>query len=112
MHSPHDLDFLYQSVLLMSIPSLSCCLGNLSQVEVIGRDALKLLPNDHTIMFSLANVLGKLQKHERSFTHHWGKLELAKKHYERSLMLEPEAPGIQDNLLQCKLDQLYMAKPP
>lgn len=44
-----------------------CCLrGNLGQAELIGREALKLLPNDHTIMFSLANVLGKLQKYKVS----------------------------------------------
>lgn len=39
-------------------------LGNLGQAELIGREALRLLPNDHTIMFSLANVLGKLQKYK------------------------------------------------
>ena len=38
--------------------------GNLGQAELIGREALRLLPNDHTIMFSLANVLGKLQKYK------------------------------------------------
>jgi hypothetical protein len=36
----------------------------LGQAELIGREALKLLPNDHTIMFSLANVLGKQQKYK------------------------------------------------
>ena len=40
--------------------------GNLGQAELIGREALKLLPNDHTIMFSLANVLGKQQKYKVS----------------------------------------------
>lgn len=40
--------------------------GNLGQAELIGREALKLLPDDHTIMFSLANVLGKLQKYKVS----------------------------------------------
>jgi len=40
----------------------------LGQAELIGREALRLLPNDHTIMFSLANVLGKLQKYQVS---HW-----------------------------------------
>ena len=40
--------------------------GNLGQAEVIGREALRLLPKDHTIMFSLANVLGKLQKYKVS----------------------------------------------
>lgn len=43
--------------------------GNLGQAELIGREALKLLPNDHTIMFSLANVLGKLQKYKVSHHH-------------------------------------------
>lgn len=45
---------------------LFCLRGNLGQAELIGREALKLLPNDHTIMFSLANVLGKLQKYKVS----------------------------------------------
>lgn len=43
-----------------------CLWGNLGQAELIGREALRLLPNDHTIMFSLANVLGKLQKYKVS----------------------------------------------
>lgn len=52
----------------MSMFSHTCfCLqGNLGQAELIGREALRLLPNDHTIMFSLANVLGKLQKYKVS----------------------------------------------
>lgn len=43
-----------------------CLRGNLVQAEQIGREALKLLPSDPTIMFSLANVLGKLQKYKVS----------------------------------------------
>ncbi|XP_056145693.1 protein O-mannosyl-transferase TMTC4 [Lampris incognitus] len=103
--------------------------GNLGQAELIGREALKLLPKDHTIMFSLANVLGKLQKYKESegfflnalrinpnaaschgnlavLYHRWGKLELAKKHYELSLKLDPEASGTRDNynMLRRKLD--------
>ncbi|GLD51929.1 protein O-mannosyl-transferase TMTC4 isoform X3 [Lates japonicus] len=110
--------------------------GNLGQAELIGREALKLLPNDHTIMFSLANVLGKLQKYKESegfflhalrinpnaaschgnlavLYHRWGKLELAKKHYELSLKLDPEAPGTRDNynMLRRKLDQLKRSTP-
>ncbi|XP_055360762.1 protein O-mannosyl-transferase TMTC4 isoform X2 [Betta splendens] len=110
--------------------------GNLGQAELIGREALKLLPNDHTIMFSLANVLGKLQKYKESegfflhalrinpnaaschgnlavLYHRWGKLELAKKHYELSLTLDPEAPGTRDNynMLRRKLDQLKRSTP-
>lgn len=38
--------------------------GNLAQAELIGREALRLLPHDPTIMFSLANVLGKLEKYK------------------------------------------------
>lgn len=38
--------------------------GNLAQAEMIGKEALKILPKDHTIMFSLANVLGKQQKYK------------------------------------------------
>ncbi|XP_004568026.3 protein O-mannosyl-transferase TMTC4 [Maylandia zebra] len=110
--------------------------GNLGQAELIGREALRVLPNDHTIMFSLANVLGKLQKYEESegfflhalrinpnaaschgnlavLYHRWGKLELAKKHYELSLKLDPEAPGTRDNynMLRRKLDQLKRSTP-
>ncbi|XP_057708604.1 protein O-mannosyl-transferase TMTC4 isoform X3 [Corythoichthys intestinalis] len=105
-------------------------IGNLGQAELIGREALKLLPNDHTIMFSLANVLGKQEKYKESegfflhalqinpkaagchgnlavLYHRWGKLELAQKHYELSLKLDPEAPGTRDNynMLRRKLDQ-------
>uniref|UniRef100_A0A3P9M9N6 dolichyl-phosphate-mannose--protein mannosyltransferase n=1 Tax=Oryzias latipes TaxID=8090 RepID=A0A3P9M9N6_ORYLA len=106
-------------------------LGNLAQAELIGREALRIVPNDHTIMFSLANVLGKLEKYKESESfflhalqinpnaaschgnlavlyHRWGKLELAKKHYELSLKLDPEAAGTKDNynMLLRKLDQL------
>nr|XP_057937187.1 protein O-mannosyl-transferase TMTC4 [Doryrhamphus excisus]XP_057937189.1 protein O-mannosyl-transferase TMTC4 [Doryrhamphus excisus]XP_057937190.1 protein O-mannosyl-transferase TMTC4 [Doryrhamphus excisus] len=105
-------------------------IGNLGQAELIGREALKLLPKDHTIMFSLANVLGKLEKYKESESfflqalqinpnaagchgnlavlyHRWGKLELAQKHYELSLKLDPQAPGTRDNynMLRRKLDQ-------
>ncbi|KAF7656930.1 hypothetical protein LDENG_00034290 [Lucifuga dentata] len=110
--------------------------GNLGQAELIGREALRILPNDHTIMFSLANVLGKQQKYKESegfflhalrinpnsaschgnlavLYHRWGKLELAKKHYELSLKLDPEAPGTRDNynMLRRKLDQLKRHTP-
>uniref|UniRef100_A0A3Q3XNG4 dolichyl-phosphate-mannose--protein mannosyltransferase n=1 Tax=Mola mola TaxID=94237 RepID=A0A3Q3XNG4_MOLML len=110
--------------------------GNLGQAELIGREALRLLPKDHTIMFSLANVLGKLQKYKESegfflralqinpnaaschgnlavLYHRWGKLELAKKHYELSLKLDPEAPGTRDNynMLRRKMDQLKRHTP-
>uniref|UniRef100_A0A3Q2UAV0 dolichyl-phosphate-mannose--protein mannosyltransferase n=1 Tax=Fundulus heteroclitus TaxID=8078 RepID=A0A3Q2UAV0_FUNHE len=110
-----------------------CLQGNLGQAELIGREALKLLPKDHTIMFSLANVLGKLQKYKPTeflllrpcqlkevlclssavLYHRWGKLELAKKHYELSLKLDPEAPGTRDNynMLRRKLDQLKHSAP-
>ena len=45
--------------------------------------------------------------------HRWGKLELAKKHYELSLKLDPEAPGTRDNynMLLRKLDQLKRHAP-
>ncbi|KAL6101187.1 tmtc4 [Pungitius sinensis] len=110
--------------------------GNLGQAELIGREALRLLPNDHTIMFSLANVLGKSQKYKESegfflhalrinpnsaschgnlavLYHRWGRLELAKRHYELSLKLDPEAPGTRDNynMLRRKLDQLKQPTP-
>ncbi|XP_028847347.1 protein O-mannosyl-transferase TMTC4 isoform X4 [Denticeps clupeoides] len=109
--------------------------GNLAQAEMIGREALVILPNDHTIMFSLANVLGKLQKYKESegfflhslkinpsaaschgnlavLYHRWGKLDLAKKHYELSLKLDANAPGTRENysMLRRKLDQLQKTK--
>ncbi|XP_078231607.1 protein O-mannosyl-transferase TMTC4 isoform X5 [Callithrix jacchus] len=40
--------------------------GNLAQAEAVGREALGLIPNDHSLMFSLANVLGKSQKYKES----------------------------------------------
>ncbi|KAL6077290.1 hypothetical protein STEG23_008910, partial [Scotinomys teguina] len=40
--------------------------GNLAQAEAVGREALELIPNDHSLMFSLANVLGKSQKYKES----------------------------------------------
>ncbi|XP_077392865.1 protein O-mannosyl-transferase TMTC4 isoform X1 [Festucalex cinctus] len=111
-------------------------IGNLGQAELIGREALRLLPNDHTIMFSLANVLGKQEKYKESegfflnaleinpnaagchgnlavLYHRWGKLELAQKHYELSLKLDPNAPGTRDNynMLRRKLDQRKRHEP-
>ncbi|XP_066542710.1 protein O-mannosyl-transferase TMTC4 [Hoplias malabaricus] len=104
--------------------------GNLAQAELIGKEALKILPKDHTIMFSLANVLGKQQKYKESegfflnalkinpnaaschgnlavLYHRWGKLDMAKKHYELSLKLDPSAPGTIENynMLKRKLEQ-------
>ncbi|XP_019385247.1 PREDICTED: transmembrane and TPR repeat-containing protein 4 [Crocodylus porosus] len=105
--------------------------GNLAQAEAVGREALELIPNDHSLMFSLANVLGKSQKYKESealflkaikanpnaasyhgnlavLYHRWGNLDLAKKHYEVSLKLDPTAPGTRENynLLKRKLEQL------
>lgn len=104
--------------------------GNLAQAELIGKEALKILPKDHTIMFSLANVLGKQEKYKESegfflnalkinpnfaschgnlavLYHRWGKLDFAKKHYELSLRLDPNAPGTKENynMLKRKLEQ-------
>ncbi|XP_008336000.2 transmembrane and TPR repeat-containing protein 4-like [Cynoglossus semilaevis] len=87
-------------------------------------------------MFSLANVLGKLQKYKESegfflhalrinpnaasfhgnlavLYHRWGKLDLAKKHYELSLDLDAEAPGTRDNynMLLRKLDHIKRSTP-
>ncbi|XP_027632028.1 protein O-mannosyl-transferase TMTC4 isoform X2 [Tupaia chinensis] len=104
--------------------------GNLAQAEAAGREALQLIPNDHSLMFSLANVLGKAQKYKESealflkaikanpnaasyhgnlavLYHRWGHLDLAKKHYEISLQLDPAASGTRENygLLRRKLEQ-------
>ncbi|XP_051840033.1 protein O-mannosyl-transferase TMTC4 [Antechinus flavipes] len=105
--------------------------GNLAQAEAVGREALELIPSDHSIMFSLANVLGKSQKYKESealflkaikanpnaasyygnlavLYHRWGNFDLAKKYYEISLKLDPLAPGTKENynLLKRKLEQL------
>eukprot|EP00071_Canis_lupus_P012510 XP_005634116.1 transmembrane and TPR repeat-containing protein 4 isoform X3 [Canis lupus familiaris] len=105
--------------------------GNLAQAEAVGREALELIPNDHSLMFSLANVLGKSQKYKESealflkaikahpnaasyhgnlavLYHRWGHLDLAKKHYEISLQLDPTALGTKENygLLRRKLEQM------
>ncbi|XP_036921690.1 protein O-mannosyl-transferase TMTC4 isoform X2 [Sturnira hondurensis] len=105
--------------------------GNLAQAEAVGREALELIPNDHSLMFSLANVLGKSQKYKESealflkaikahpnaasyhgnlavLYHRWGHLDLAKKHYEISLQLDPTASGTKENygLLRRKLEQM------
>lgn len=39
--------------------------------------------------------------------HRWGKLELAKRHYELALKLDPSAPGTKENynMLKRKLEQ-------
>ncbi|XP_015978681.2 protein O-mannosyl-transferase TMTC4 isoform X1 [Rousettus aegyptiacus] len=105
--------------------------GNLAQAEAVGREALGLIPNDHSLMFSLANVLGKSQKYKESealflkaikahpntasyhgnlavLYHRWGHLDLARKHYEISLQLDPTASGTKENygLLRRKLEQM------
>ncbi|KAG8517028.1 Protein O-mannosyl-transferase TMTC4 [Galemys pyrenaicus] len=102
--------------------------GNLAQAEAVGREALALIPNDHSLMFSLANVLGKSQKYKESealflkaikahpntasyhavLYHRWGHLDVAKKHYEISLQLDPTASGTKENygLLRRKLEQM------
>ncbi|XP_077339086.1 protein O-mannosyl-transferase TMTC4 isoform X3 [Lithobates pipiens] len=104
--------------------------GNLAQAEAVGREALKLLPHDHSITFSLANVLGKAEKYKESESlflraidanpssasyhgnlavlyHRWGHLDLAKKYYEISMKLDPSAQGTRENynLLKRKLEQ-------
>ncbi|XP_057192408.1 protein O-mannosyl-transferase TMTC4 isoform X1 [Triplophysa rosa] len=106
--------------------------GNLAQAELIGKEALKILPKDHTIMFSLANVLGKQEKYKESegfflsalkinpnvaschgnlavLYHRWGKLDLAKKHYELALLLDASTPGTKENynMLKRKLEQRH-----
>ncbi|XP_041055597.1 protein O-mannosyl-transferase TMTC4 isoform X1 [Carcharodon carcharias] len=104
--------------------------GNLAQAEAVGKEALKLLPNDHTIMFSFANVLGKLKKYKESenlflkalqinptiasyhgnlavLYHRWGRLDLASERYKLALKLDPASPGIAENysLLKKKFEQ-------
>uniref|UniRef100_UPI00398EF88E protein O-mannosyl-transferase TMTC4 isoform X2 n=1 Tax=Pristiophorus japonicus TaxID=55135 RepID=UPI00398EF88E len=105
--------------------------GNLAQAEIVGKEAVKLLPGDHTIMFSFANVLGKLKKYKESESlflkalqinptiasyhgnlavlyHRWGRFDLAKERYEVALKLDSASPGIVENynLLKKRLEQM------
>uniref|UniRef100_A0A673CUL7 dolichyl-phosphate-mannose--protein mannosyltransferase n=1 Tax=Sphaeramia orbicularis TaxID=375764 RepID=A0A673CUL7_9TELE len=80
------------------------CYYNLGRLESEGffLHALRINPNSASCHGNLAVLY-----------HRWGKLELAKKHYELSLKLDPEAPGTRDNynMLRRKLDQLKRQTP-
>uniref|UniRef100_A0A8C6SMQ6 dolichyl-phosphate-mannose--protein mannosyltransferase n=1 Tax=Neogobius melanostomus TaxID=47308 RepID=A0A8C6SMQ6_9GOBI len=80
------------------------CYYNLGRLESEGffLNALKINPKAASCHGNLAVLY-----------HRWGKLEQAKKHYELSLKLDPEAPGTQDNynMLRRKLDQLKRQTP-
>uniref|UniRef100_A0A3B4ZNR6 dolichyl-phosphate-mannose--protein mannosyltransferase n=1 Tax=Stegastes partitus TaxID=144197 RepID=A0A3B4ZNR6_9TELE len=80
------------------------CYYNLGRLESEGffLHALRINPNAASCHGNLAVLY-----------HRWGKLELAKKHYELSLKLDPEAPGTRDNynMLRRKLDQLKRSTP-
>ncbi|TMS06541.1 Transmembrane and TPR repeat-containing protein 4 [Larimichthys crocea] len=80
------------------------CYYNLGRLESEGffLHALRINPNAASCHGNLAVLY-----------HRWGKLELAKKHYELSLKLDPEAPGTRDNynMLRRKLDQLKRHTP-
>uniref|UniRef100_A0A8D0CPR8 dolichyl-phosphate-mannose--protein mannosyltransferase n=1 Tax=Sander lucioperca TaxID=283035 RepID=A0A8D0CPR8_SANLU len=80
------------------------CYYNLGRLESEGffLHALRINPNAASCHGNLAVLY-----------HRWGKLELAKKHYELSLKLDPEAPGTRDNynMLRRKLDQLKRPTP-
>uniref|UniRef100_A0A8C3A527 dolichyl-phosphate-mannose--protein mannosyltransferase n=1 Tax=Cyclopterus lumpus TaxID=8103 RepID=A0A8C3A527_CYCLU len=80
------------------------CYYNLGRLESEGffLHALRISPNSASCHGNLAVLY-----------HRWGKLELARKHYELSLKLDPEAPGTRDNynMLRRKLDQLKHPTP-
>uniref|UniRef100_A0A674NM29 dolichyl-phosphate-mannose--protein mannosyltransferase n=1 Tax=Takifugu rubripes TaxID=31033 RepID=A0A674NM29_TAKRU len=80
------------------------CYYNLGRLESEGffLRALQINPNAASFHGNLAVLY-----------HRWGKLELAEKHYELSLNLDPEAPGTRDNynMLRRKMDQLKQLTP-
>uniref|UniRef100_A0A9J7XZ12 dolichyl-phosphate-mannose--protein mannosyltransferase n=1 Tax=Cyprinus carpio carpio TaxID=630221 RepID=A0A9J7XZ12_CYPCA len=74
------------------------CYYNLGRLESEGffLNALKINPNVASCHGNLAVLY-----------HRWGKLDLAKRHYELSLRLDPNAPGTKENynMLKRKLEQ-------
>uniref|UniRef100_A0A673KSH9 dolichyl-phosphate-mannose--protein mannosyltransferase n=1 Tax=Sinocyclocheilus rhinocerous TaxID=307959 RepID=A0A673KSH9_9TELE len=74
------------------------CYYNLGRLESEGffLNALKINPNVASCHGNLAVLY-----------HRWGKLDLAKRHYELSLRLDPSAPGTKENynMLKRKLEQ-------
>uniref|UniRef100_A0A671Q1B6 dolichyl-phosphate-mannose--protein mannosyltransferase n=1 Tax=Sinocyclocheilus anshuiensis TaxID=1608454 RepID=A0A671Q1B6_9TELE len=78
------------------------CYYNLGRLESEGffLNALKINPN-------IASCHGNLAV----LYHRWGKLDLAKRHYELSLRLDPSAPGTKENynMLKRKLEQRQRA---
>ncbi|CAG07292.1 unnamed protein product, partial [Tetraodon nigroviridis] len=82
--------------------------GNLGQAELDrqrGSEAPPQRPHHHVFIGERPREITEVQA---VLYHRWGKLELAKKHYELSLNLDPEAPGTRDNynMLRRKMDQL------
>ncbi|XP_078614416.1 protein O-mannosyl-transferase TMTC4-like [Branchiostoma floridae x Branchiostoma japonicum] len=98
-------------------------LGDLSKAEVVGKEAVKVLPNDPSIQFTLANVLGKASKYQEAeklywraidrspnaanyhgnlgvLYHRWGKYPEAERCYKRSIELDPTASTTQENLVK------------
>ncbi|MGH0151757.1 UNVERIFIED_CONTAM: hypothetical protein FKN15_023176 [Acipenser sinensis] len=75
------------------------CYYNLGRLESEGLFLTALKINPH-----IASYHGNLAV----LYHRWGKLDLAKKHYELSLKLDPMAPGTKENynMLRRKLEQL------
>ncbi|XP_019639051.1 PREDICTED: transmembrane and TPR repeat-containing protein 4-like [Branchiostoma belcheri] len=98
-------------------------LGDLSKAEVVGKEAVKVLPNDPSIQFTLANVLGKASKYQEAeklywraidkspkaanyhgnlgvLYHRWGKYPEAERCYKKSIELDPTAATTQENLVK------------
>ncbi|KAG9349571.1 hypothetical protein JZ751_028019 [Albula glossodonta] len=69
---------------------------NMKESEGFFLNALKINPSAASCHGNLAVLY-----------HRWGKLDLAKKHYEMSLKLDPNAPGTKENynMLRRKLEQ-------
>ncbi|XP_075910199.1 protein O-mannosyl-transferase TMTC4 isoform X2 [Petromyzon marinus] len=94
--------------------------GSMEEAARIGRLALQSVPGDHGLLFTVANVLGKMGRFQDSeglylqalkgnpnaanyhgnlgvLYHRWGRLEEARRSYETSLRMEPGDPGVRDN---------------
>ncbi|KAK3796778.1 hypothetical protein RRG08_045784 [Elysia crispata] len=95
-------------------------LGYYEKAAKMGEAALKVLPNQPNVLFSLANVLGKAEKWEEServflhtikvnpshvgahlnlgvLYHRWGKLKEAEQGYKKALLLDPNNRSALEN---------------
>ncbi|ESO96049.1 hypothetical protein LOTGIDRAFT_116230, partial [Lottia gigantea] len=96
-------------------------IGELKLAENVGKEALKVLPREHQVLFNLANIYGKLEKYTESeqffllalkedqnnakyhlnigvLYHRWGKYDKAEEAYQTALQLNPSNKVTQDNI--------------